>query len=309
MWDWSRAIVEPLVLEGFVKSMREQRARYEQHRPLTAEQDQDWAETVRLGDGLLRGYFEWAATMDRFDSILVESDLDLTIPDPDSPAEGLTTPAGDTIYYRERMELLVADENDMFWVVTHRLADPDWATEDQLVLDEEALAQCWACDEYYMKVTVAGTIYNEMRISSHPSVAAAPDGGPELGGAQAWPERKARRWSEFGPAAPPRPATQIVGQETSEHFRRTKLARSKAELEGFGRHLAQLARSITDPNVGVYSTPSWAHCATCRYRGPCIAMTQGRDVAPVLAASYRDRGPEQIERGRIGPSAGTWFAR
>jgi hypothetical protein len=47
----------------------------------------------------------------------------------------------------------------------------------------------------------------------------------------------------------------------------------------------------------------------CPYRSPCIALNQGTDAEPVLAASYRDRGPDRYERGKIGPAAGMWFAR
>jgi hypothetical protein len=305
MWDWSRGIVRPLVLEGFLKSMRQQRARYEEQHLLTAEEHQDWWESVQLGESLLRAYFEWAPTVDHFDTIRVETDIDLHIPDPVIRGVALTTPEGATLYYRERLELLVVDENDLFWLVTHRLADSAWAELDQLVLDEEVLAQCWACEEYYMKVTVAGTIHNELRIDSRPRIQPTVADQGEF----SWPQRSPRRWSEFGPEPPTRPATQVVDQQTTEHFRRTTIARSHAEVAGFGKHLAALAQDLTDPMLRVYPTPSWPHCRSCPYRSPCIALNEGADVRAVLAASYRDRGPERIERGKIGPMAGTWFER
>jgi hypothetical protein len=36
----------------------------------------------------------------------------------------------------------------------------------------------------------------------------------------------------------------------------------------------------------------------------CLAMERGQDVAAVLEAGYRDRGPERVESGRLG--AATW---
>jgi hypothetical protein len=307
MWDWSRAIVRPLVLEGFVKSMREQRERYERHRPFTPEQQEEWFDSVRAGQALLRSYFEWAPTVDRFETIRVETEIDLIIPDPVIVGAGLTTPEGDTILYRERLELLVADSDDRFWLVTHRLAGPTWADEDELVLDEEALAQCWACEEYYVKVPVAGSIHNELRIEGHPRTA------PPLSDVPAemssWPDRVPRRLPILGPEAPPRPATEIVAQTTTDHFRRTTIARSQAELEGFGKQLAALAHDITDTMLRVYPTPSWPHCRMCPYRSPCIALNEGEDAEGVLRSSYRDRGPDRVERGKIGPAAKMWFAR
>jgi hypothetical protein len=305
MWDWSRGIVRPIALEGLGKSMKEQRARYEAHRPFTAQEDHDWAESIEHGEALLRSYFQWAPTVDHFETLHVEMDVDVIIPDPVIIGAGLVTPDGEPLYYRDQLEMLVVDDNDLFWVVTHRLADRDWAEVDRLVLDEEALAQCWACEEFYTKVTVAGTIHNELRIDARPEVSTMPEGQE----AYAWPQRTSRRYDVFGPEAPPRPATEVVDQQTSEHFRRTTIARSRAEVRGFGRQLAALAQDITDPALRVYPTPSWPHCRSCRYRSPCIAMNEGRNVAAVLAESYRDRGPDRVRRGKIGGSQATWFAR
>jgi hypothetical protein len=306
MWDWSRGIVRPIALEGFGKSMRKQRERYEAHRRLSPEEEREWAEALEHGDALLRGYFQFAQTVDHFETLHVEMDVDVNIPDPVIHGVGLVTPDGDTMYYRDRLELLVVDDDDLFWVVTHRLAEDGWAHIDQLVLDEEALAQCWACEEYYTKVTVAGTIHNELRIDVEPpSVPAVPD-SPE---SYAWPQRPPRRYDEFGPPPPPRPATEVVDQQTTDHFRRTKIARSRSEVEGFGKQLAATAQDITDPMLRIYPTPSWGHCRRCPYRSPCVAMNEGADWRSVLAASYRDRGPEKVERGRIGGSTGTWFVR
>jgi hypothetical protein len=305
MWDWSRGIVRPIALEGFGKSMRTQRERYEAHRPFSPAEERDWAEALEHGDALLRGYFRWAQSVDHFETLHVEMDVDVNIPDPVIRGVGLVTPDGDTMYYRDRLELLVVDDADQFWVVTHRLAEGGWAHLDQLVLDEEALAQCWACEEFYSKVTVAGTIHNELRIDSRPRIQPTVADQGEF----SWPQRSPRRWSEFGPEPPTRPATQVVDQQTTEHFRRTTIARSHAEVAGFGKHLAALAQDLTDPMLRVYPTPSWPHCRSCPYRSPCIALNEGADVRAVLAASYRDRGPERIERGKIGPMAGTWFER
>jgi hypothetical protein len=304
MWDWTRGIVRPITLEGFTKSMREQRARYEAHRPFTPEQERDWTESLQLGEALLRAYFLWAPSVDEFETLHVEMDVDVVVPDPVIHGVGLTTPEGDSIYYRDRLELLVVDERDHFWIVTHRLSEGGWADVDQLVLDEEALAQCWACEEFYTKVTVAGSIHNELRVDVRPDPPPMPDAE-----SYAWPRRTSRRYDQFGPEPPPRPATEVVDRQTSEHFRRTTIARSRAEVQGFGRQLAALVQDITEPGLRVYPTPSWPHCRTCRYRSPCIALNEGADVAGVLAESYRDRGPERIERGKIGGSQARWFVR
>ena len=50
----------------------------------------------------------------------------------------------------------------------------------------------------------------------------------------------------------------------------------------------------------VYPNPSVAHCVPCAYREPCIALNMGVDPTAILAERYRDRGPEEVEEGRLG---------
>ena len=44
-------------------------------------------------------------------------------------------------------------------------------------------------------------------------------------------------------------------------------------------------------------TPSWAHCARCPFRAPCIAMNRGDDAEPLLATRYRRARPPDLPRG------------
>ena len=52
---------------------------------------------------------------------------------------------------------------------------------------------------------------------------------------------------------------------------------------------------MVDPGLRLYPNPAPEHC---------LAVERGGDVAAVLAAAYRDRGPERVEPGRLG--AATW---
>ena len=90
---------------------------------------------------------------------------------------------------------------------------------------------------------------------------------------------------------------QVSGNEA---FRRTRITRTRAELEACGRQVAQEALEMTSPDLIVYPSPSLANCAPCPYREPCIALNMGVDPAAILAERYRDRGPEEVEEGRLG---------
>ncbi len=94
MWEWNRAIVRPQAVEGFRKSMRRQRDAYTQHRELTGAQHDEWEHQLRLGTDLLERYFSWARHLDRFTPLQVSTQFDVTVPDPQSPHFGLTTPDG-----------------------------------------------------------------------------------------------------------------------------------------------------------------------------------------------------------------------
>src|SRR5215207_1791450 len=68
MWEWDRAIVRPLALEAY-------------HR-IVAGWPAGTGDLVRLGATLLERYFDWAPSVDRFTPVRVETDFEVSIPDP-----------------------------------------------------------------------------------------------------------------------------------------------------------------------------------------------------------------------------------
>ena len=95
----------------------------------------------------------------------------------------------------------------------------------------------------------------------------------------------------------------VIGEGDGE-FRRTRILRDRAELEAMGARLAAEALDMVDPALRVYPNPAPEQCGSCRFVAPCLAIERGQDVAAVLRAGYRDRGPERVESGRLG--AATW---
>jgi hypothetical protein len=84
--------------------------------------------------------------------------------------------------------------------------------------------------------------------------------------------------------------------------RRTRIRRSQAEIAAAGRLIGLEALEMIDPEVPTYPTPA-AHCRECAFVGPCLAMTEGVDPDPVLAAGYHRR-PARTPKPRLGQS--TW---
>ena len=275
MWEWNRAIVRPQAVEGFRKSMRRQRDAFTQHREPTAAQHDEWERQLRLGTDLLERYFSWVQPLDRFTPLQVATQFDVTVPDPQSPDFGLTAADGWGIRYRVRIGMAVIDEHDLHWLVEHRVVDSAWTSLDELLLDEQSLTRCWAWQSEFL-APIEGTIHTELRTG-------VPDGTVDGTDVQVVDT----------PGG-------FVTQQHSASFRRTAIPRSPTELERRGLDIARETREMTDPTLRVYPNPSWPHCSVCAYREPCLAMMQGVDERPILAASYRKRTAEDFEPGRLG---------
>ncbi len=310
MWEWNRDIVRPIALEAFLKSMRKDRAAYLETRGLTegsAEEEESWESHLELGKTLLTSYFQWAPSADRFMPVRVETDFEVNIPDPRRPGLDLSSSEGLPIRYQGRVEMLVVDGDDNYWIVDHRIVRGGWEELDQLLLDDMGVSFCWAWELFYMGMSIAGTIYNEIRCQGGPSPGEAISLPSGLETQEATPAERSggrpvpqHRRMYVQPLRAPRP----LSQQGNELFRRTQIPRSRAEIEGLAIQMSLEALDMADPTLSVYHTPSRQNCSSCAYRTPCIAMNEGADLAPILEASYRKRPEIEIEEGRLGGT--TW---
>jgi hypothetical protein len=294
MWEWDRGLVCRLVLEGFHRSMRKQLDACLAVGAVSEPQEAEWERALEAGAALLERYFRWAPAVDAFSPVRVDTDFEANVPDPAAPGLDLVAPGGGPIHYRGRVDALVVDAYDAYWIVDHRVAEGEWASLSQLLLDEQGIAACWAWEIFYYGMRIAGTIYNEIR--------------PDLADASRAPAVQ---------TAEPPVADVLIGRrrmymqalrvpeervEVSESgpFRRTRITRSRAELAACGLQVAQEAIEMTSPRLVAYPSPSPAHCGPCAYRDPCLALTTGMDPAPILADRFRSRGEEEVEEGRLG---------
>ena len=140
MWAWDRDIVAPLV-----------RAAYQQ------------AGGPPAGRALLDGYLEWAPSVDRAIPVRVDADIDVHVPDPVLPDTHLATAEEDAVRYRDRVDVVLVDDDDRSWLGDHRVV-AEFADDDELHLDERATLACWAWEEIELAATVAGVSYTELRI-------------------------------------------------------------------------------------------------------------------------------------------------
>ncbi|MGH9040436.1 MAG: hypothetical protein ACRDZ3_09405 [Acidimicrobiia bacterium] len=293
MWEWDRSVVLPLTNQALERAMRQQRDPYPE---LTPEQNAEWEAGLETGRTLLGHYLEWAPAVDRFWPVRVETDFDVQVPDWRSPGDDLVVPGRqDAIRYQGRVDMLVVDEHDAYWMVRHRLASDGFSDHDLLVLDDELVAAAWAWEIFYLGMTVAGTIHNEMVPEATPPDPADPVRRPRASHAFARARAGHRRMYVQAEQMP----SEVMVEEGGGMFRRTRIPRSRTELANLGRHLGQETLEMSSPEVVPYPTPG-AHCRGCDYRRPCLALQEGDDAEPVLAEGYRTRPEEVPEEGRLG---------
>jgi hypothetical protein len=322
MDDWDRAIVRPLAIKGFLRSLEEDRARFEQTAQLTPEQEEEWDQALERGEAMLTGYFAWAAPLDTFASIFSDQEYWAPIPDPAHPGSDLVNAAGREIRYLGRVDQLFSDVNDEYWIADHRIVGNEWEDNDQLLLDLEGMAALWATEQTYPQLRIAGTVYNELRVDAEPGslgVEAADGFDAHVTGRTM---RRARhihtRRSPLSPE-PPDPLEAILSpqlsaegqavdyidsRETGEWFRRTHVRRGRTSVRNVGLLVAAEAMLVAMPQLPIYPTPSPENCCTCVFQAPCIAMNAGTDPAPVLEASFRKRTEEEGEEERLRWSVG-----
>jgi hypothetical protein len=304
MWEWDRQLVRGFAMEGFHKSMRKQLDGYAAVADVSEAQDEEWQAQAAAGEQLLERYFAWAPGVDAFSPVRVDTDFDANVPDPMANGVDLVAPGGGPLHYQGRVDALVVDAYDAYWIVDHRVVTGEWEPLSQLLLDEQGIGACWAWEIFYYGMKIAGTIYNELRLDAPESPAGAVVTEPPTSSLPVAPEPDLPAYDVTGrrrmymEAA--RLPTERVGVSGNEAFRRTRITRTRAELEACGRQIADEALEMTSSGLVVYPSPSVANCAPCAYRDPCIALNIGTDEHAILKANFRERGPEEIVEGRLG---------
>jgi hypothetical protein len=162
MWDWSPAIVLPIVRQAYEKSMARQRTAAAPPRRAS----EAWDLATEVGRELLENYFQWAPAIDRFAPMRIATDVDVHVPDPDQAGTDLVTPDGWPVRLTDRIDLLVIDEYDRYWMIRHHLVSGPHDDLELLSLDEQALGWCWAWELAYPGMRIAGTIYNDLRLGA-----------------------------------------------------------------------------------------------------------------------------------------------
>ncbi len=288
-WDWQPEVRRSLVHKAVAASLGGAPAEATQALPAAL--------------ALIDAYDAWAGTVDDFAPVRIGHDVAGLVPDPREPGRGLTLPDGSAVIYACRIDLLAVDAADEYWVVRHQVLD-EWQELEALTGDESAVAACWAWEQEYLGMEISGTIHNEVRLSGPLDPPADREGrrvrvdqSEASGGGRAIPQHRrlsarTSRSEESG----------RVEQSTAGLLRRTRIRRSRAEIGAVATLIGTEAIQMSAAPA-IYPTFA-AHCQTCEFSVPCLALTAGTDPEPMLAANYRRHPAEDQRKPRLGQS--TW---
>lgn len=289
-WDWQHEFKQSLVHKALRRSL----------------DDAGTLDGLEAGTALLDCYDAWATTVDDFAPVKVEHDVHALMPDPTDPEQGVKAPDGSAVIYTCRVDLLAVDAADEYWVVRHQIIN-DWQPVDELIRDEEAAAACWAWEQDYINMQIAGTIHNEVRIggpldlpadetSATGKLTSVAQHEPS-GGGRSIPQHVRVRARELRPAQDGR-----IDQRTAGVLRRTRIRRSRDEIAAVGRLMAAEALDMTGATVP-YPNPG-PHCLVCEFSEPCLAMFNGADPERLLATHFRRHADDERPKPRLGQA--TW---
>jgi PD-(D/E)XK nuclease superfamily len=296
MDDWNRAIVRPLTIKGFDRSLNEAKVSHEKWAPLTAEEAQEFEADLALGHAMLNNYFVWAAALDDFDSIFADHDIWAPIPDPAEPMHDLGTLNGRPMRYMGRMDQLIADPDDELWIVDHRVVRGDWTSSEDLIEDEVMRSHCWHTQIAFPQMLIAGTITNELRVDGQldaPPVYEIVERDPRtmIGSRHVQTRRSPLAMEPSSTPASRSAATTedyVALQQDNGLFRRTVIRRNQETMKKTGVRVADDAIQIRDPEIPVPPTFS-DFCAQCEFKAVCDAMEAGEDWQTILDAHFFQR--------------------
>jgi hypothetical protein len=291
MWDWQRQVTLPLVRQGLDRALATQR----EQQP-DAAGERAWRRALVTGHELLERYFAWAGAVDRFSPVQVQPEYEVTVLDPAVPGRALLTPAGQPVTYRGRIGMLAVDASDAYWLVRHRVVDGGWPPTQALLADEEMVTACWAWEQFYLGMTITGTIDNELRIGL-PQATGPASAAPEPAPPQAAEEQAAGVQAAGVQAAePPRWAGRLLRRRLRRGGRSGDQGGGAGDgrvrqhdPSGGGRSIPQhrrlyaVAREPDRPDrIEQHTTAQFRR--TCIRRSPDEVAEVGRGLAAAVAA-------------------------
>lgn len=290
-WGWDRSVVEALALARFSEEQEGQLQTYlrdigQGHGGGITDEEirNDFAERWTLGEGMLKHYFQWSKINDTdWTPLYVELEFEVVIP-------GLEGTYAEGAVYQGRIDLVIKDRLDRYWIVDHKTAARFDSTA-HLELDPQCGSYAWAL-QHMLGIPIAGVVYNELYKGVPGPPTRLKRGGFSKNKSQdtSYDLYVQTLMEEYGEIPSDyEDHLEFLKTKESVYFRRTRVHRSAAELQKLGESVRLEALDMLDPDLRIYPNPTKFNCQNCMFRTPCLIEHEGGDVDWVLRENYEQR--------------------
>lgn len=337
-WNDPREIVQQEAIKAFVDSCEEQKTKAILefgHLYLENEQEQDYAERVELGRGMLNYYFTRVAPQEDIGWVPVKVEIGfmVAIPNPETGEEAIWCKCdhcwekiiawgekgnfaptnrdiwiGLPVVYAGRLDMLAQDHNGAYWIFDWKTARSIAEKYDFLYLDDQVASYVWALRKLGLKIM--GFVYHEQRkgfplppkknvnrrLGRMFSVAQNQDTGYDI-----YLETVSTEDNEAYEAGLYDDFLEFLKNDGIIYYMRHQIAKSDAEMEETERNIGFEALDMIDPSLRIYPSPGRFGCNFCAFQTPCIEANSQGDYKFALNTMFEIKEPYYV-RAEKGPS-------
>lgn len=330
-WDMDREIIAQNAIIDFVQVCEEQKKKAIEetgHLYLEGEQEEDYAERVELGKGMLNYYFsQLAQKIDiGWKPIEVEVKFMVAIPNPETGEEAIWCKCktciekyqnkdgwaheweGLPVVYAGRLDVLAQDDNGHLWVVDWKTARNISEKYEFLYLDDQIASYVWALNK--LGLDVKGFVYHEQR-KGYPQ-APTRNKTQRLGrwfsvnknqdvDYDTYLETVRAEDKEAYEAGAYDEMLQYLKEEGIVYFARHQIIKPWRELEEVETNIGYEALDMIDPHLRIYPSPGRFGCNFCAFQQPCMEKNAQGDYQYALDTMFEVREPYYVRQEK-GPS-------
>ena len=334
-WTWDREVVAANAILAFVQKCEKQKAEAIQatgHLYLEGEQEEDYAERVELGKGMLKYYFENVAPKEdkgwrpvfvevgfmvpihdpeerstwiwctctncfkKWNDYLSDEDIDIT------PAKWMSMWRGLPVVYAGRIDMLAVDKQGNYYIFDWKTARNVADRYEFLYLDDQIGSYVWALKRI-LELNIKGFVYHEQR----------------KGYPQAPKMNKQRRLGCLFSVAKNQDVDYDTYLETVKthdreayelghydemleylrnegivYFARHQIIKTEVELDEIEKNIGYEALDMVDPGLRIYPSAGRFGCSFCAFQQPCMEKNGGGDYQYALNEFFEVREPYYI---------------
>lgn len=326
-WGKDHEVNGALATLDFIKMCEDQKAKAIEanNSQLDIEQEEDYAERIELGKGMLNYYFnEVSPKIDKgWVPIKVEIGFVVPIKNPETGEEAMWCTCAECwdkwapysldnrllsenqlpepwkglpVVYAGRLDMLAKDENGNYWIYDWKTAATISDRDDFLYLDDQVGSYPWALKK--LGVNVVGFVYHQQRkdFPKPPKRNASVRLGRAFSVSKSEPVDYDSYYATVSVEDKVAYENGLYDEfliylqnEGVIFYRRSFITKSDKELESIERSIGQEVLDIISDDLRIYPSPTKFGCSYCAFQTPCMGMNNGEDFQYALDTMFEKK--------------------